>query len=186
MKAYLFSIGETTEDLAKWSMERLGFEVVLIKDKNTKFYEKYQEFLRLAKGEEWVVRYDADMVITKNFKQIAESYIKIYNGDKQWFQFYLFCFLRYERVNGVHLIGKKVIDEGQKYLDNFFKEYSRPETEFFRTPEVNPLTLTVNETVGIHGLKQNQKDIDRVIEQKKERGQFKHWDLELIQKINEM
>ena len=48
MKAYLFSKGETTTELAKWSLERLGFEVVLIYDTNTTFFDKYKIFLEKA------------------------------------------------------------------------------------------------------------------------------------------
>lgn len=60
MKAYVTSIGEPTTDLCVWSLERNGFETVLIQDQTT-LAEKLKRIY--SEADEDFVRIDADVIV---------------------------------------------------------------------------------------------------------------------------
>ncbi len=183
MKAYLFSIGESTTDLAQWSLQRQGFEVVLLHDPATTFAEKYRQFLELSRREQWVVRSDADVVVLRRYSVSIQPFVSRPVKDTWWYQYQLFCFLRLDVVNGCpQLIHRKALDVGLRM--RFAPKETRPETAFFRSPELLGHTLTVCDVVGIHGYCQQEKDVQRVVEQKKQRGQYDEWDLQFIERLN--
>ena len=141
MKAYLFSKGETTTELAKWSLERLGFEVVLIYDTNTTFFDKYKIFLEKAVNskDEIVIRADADVIVHKNFKDLLDDFIEQYkemdNEAIWWACGRAFCFLKMETIDTApQIIARPALLSALANLDRF-KNESRPETELTRIAE---------------------------------------------------
>lgn len=191
MKAYLFSIGESTTGLSLWSLQRLGFDVILFQDPKTTLSQKYEQFLDMAyrTKDEWVIRTDADIVHLKNFKNAVEGALKKLEGleKKRWFAFNCFCFLKMDLIRGTPmLMHREIIEAGQKYKSNFFRKYSRPETEFWRQPEIVDKTFVFSDLVGLHGYKQREEDIARVYQQKMDRSQLHQWDLELISRLEEL
>ena len=61
------------------------------------------------------------------------------------------------------------------------QKLSLPELQNFLTQE----GLRLDIFVGVHGYKQSQDDIDRVIEQKKTRKQYQKWGHDFINKLKE-
>lgn len=198
IKAYLFSIGESTTELSKWSLERLGFEVVLLQDPKTTLAEKYEEFIANHEGDEWVVRMDADVIVNKHFEREVKMITNFYKEQEDmkdiwWWQFRTFCMLKQEVINSTpQLMRREFFDYAFKkgYHKNCFREELRPETALFRDPVVNPHTQTrrmlEGQVAGIHGYRQKPEDFKRVMEMKKARRQLGEWDLELTQRINEL
>lgn len=193
LKAYLFSKGETTTDLAKWSLERLGFEVILLLDPNTKFYDKYVLFLEQAveSKDEVVIRADADVIVHKNFNEMVKLFLNQreelpYHSD-WWWCGKAFCFLRMEMIDtSPQIISREALIESLANIQRF-KDASRPETELTRLASFyTPRRFEVqNQFVAVHGYKQSKEDIARVLQQKKERKQFDKWDHDFINKLKE-
>lgn len=186
MKAFVFSIGETTTDICIWSLKRLGFVVVPIADPKTSFYQKYLEFLSRAKGEETVIRCDADVVVTKDFTTM----VKMYQSQNQfwWFQGKVYCHLKHNLVNtGPNIMNDRVISVGLQHFHEY-KHDSRPETRLSRAKELmDPRRyMALDYFTGIHGFRQREEDIQRVFNQKAERDQLGEWDLELIDKMGKL
>lgn len=183
MKVYLFSINEATEELSKWSFERLGHQVILIKDIDTSFKEKYEQFLKLAK-DEWVLRSDADVIALRNLndfiddgKDWKETIEPIF-----WFQPRYFCFQRYEALGGgIQLMNKEIIKKA-KIVG--IKDESRPETALWRDPLIHPHTKSFSKVCAIHGMGQTEEHLKRTMEAKKARGV--EVDEELISKVKDL
>ena len=98
-----------------------------------------------------------------------------------------FCFLKMETIDTApQIIARPALLSALANLDRF-KNESRPETELTRIPEFfDPRRFeAIDIFVGVHGYKQSQDDIDRVIEQKKTRKQFQKWDHDFINKLKE-
>lgn len=191
IKAYLFSVGEKTTELSKWSLERLGFEVILIQDPKTTLSQKYSQFIKMHVGDEWVVRCDADIIVNRHFKTEVERIIKLPQGDFWWWQFRVFCFLKQEVIgNTPMLMRREVFDyaKAKGYDKVMFANELRPETALFRDHIINPHTITMPEgqVVGMHGWGQSKEDIMRVMEMKNKRRQLHNWDLKLTRRINEI
>lgn len=189
MKAYLFSCGESTTSLAKWSLERLGLEVVLIQDPATSFHHKYMQFLEMARGEEFVVRWDADVIATREFGGLVKGFLDdLDRGEAWWWQGIGFCYLKQNiiPVSG-NIMTKEAIEVGLKRMAEFAKE-SRPETKLTRAPEMyEPRRFYVREKfVGIHGFNQRPVDIHRVMKQKEDRNQLDLWDFDLIERLKQL
>lgn len=194
--AYLFSIGESTTELSKWALEHYGFKVVLLQDPSTTLSQKYEQFLELAQGQDWVIRCDADIVVNKAFEHQVKLITNFWEQkpefhDIWWFQFSTFCVMKQQIIHGPPmLMRKELIDYGQKFKKDFFHGISRPETAFFRDASVNAHTTTRdlinNGVVGMHGYKQRPEDIERVLAQKRDRNQLNEWDLELTMMVNNL
>lgn len=186
IKAFLFSKGETTTDLAKWSLERLGHEVILLADPKTSFYQKYLDFLNQAKNEVVVIRADADVVALKRFNDLLTQF----NAQKDvwWVTGRAFCYHRHDLIDGgLNIMNSQVISLGLQHFHKFKKE-SRPETALSRVKELfNPRRfLATTLFVGLHGYRQYEADIGRVMIQKSERNQLKDWDMDLIEKMKDV
>lgn len=202
IKAYLFSIGESTTELSKWAMERLGFKVVVLYDPKTTLSQKYEQFLKLAHEDntEWVIRLDADVIVNKHFLNEVKM-ITHFGGGKQaeekkdkvlWWQFPTYCMLKQKMNHGSPmLMHKDIIAYGYKeHKKYFFRDESRPETAFWRETQINLHTetrkLAEGVYVGIHGYQQYPQDIARVLLQKHHRRQGHIYDdEELIKRISE-
>ena len=196
MKVYLFSINEATEELSKWSFQRLGHEVIVIKDINTSFKEKYEQFLEMAK-DEWVLRSDADVIALRklnDFVDLAKGSYQVVEGQNYfrrrspkleeplWFQPLYFCFQRYEALGGgIQLMNKEIIEKTKKIG---IKEESRPETALWREPEIQPHTETIPMVCAIHGMGQTEEHLKRTMEAKRARGV--EFDEELIEKVKDL
>lgn len=187
MKAFLFSKGETTTDIAAWSLKRLGFDVRMIADPKTTFYQKYLEFLDQAKNDDMVVRSDADIIVNKNFTNL----IKIFQSQRDlwWIHGSLYCYLRHDLIyNTPSVMNNNAIKVGLAHFHEYKKEL-RPETAFSRAKELmTPIRrfAALDLFVGIHGIKQSDEDIARVMQMKAARDQLKDWDMEMIEKLNSL
>lgn len=187
MKAYLFSVGESTTDLARWSLERLGHEVIMLGDPNTSFHQKYMEFLARALDakDKWCIRADADMIMGRGLNKMI-SYAEQQLAGLWWLNGKSFCFHRMELIEStpsvIHLKGIKAA--AMRVLS--VKQELRPETALTRIPEFyNPRRFAATDYfLGIHGYKQHEGDIARVMNMKAQRDQLKEWDLEMIEKLN--
>jgi len=190
MKAFVFSIGEKTTDICQWSLKRLGFETVLLYDPKTTLSQKYEQFLEMAKDEKWVIRCDADLIVLPKFKELLEEAFKSDpNEEIWWWNFRPFDFLHYSQSHsGPKAMNHKVIEAGQKYKKNFFRQVLRPEREFWNQEVFkNPRRCQVVEGVAsLHGFKQTPEYYKRVNEMKKKRGQWQKYDHELIDKLNNL
>lgn len=186
MRAFLFSKGESTTDLAKWSLERLGFEVRLLYDEKTTFYEKYLQFLNEAKNDLAVVRSDADVIVNKNFTKFIRGFME--QNDLWWVHGMLYCHLRHDLIYSTpSVMNKQAIQVGLSHFHEY-KKALRPETEFSRAKEfMNPRRFAAVDIFnGIHGFKQYDYDIARVMQQKSDRDQLKNWDQEMLKKLEEL
>lgn len=187
MKAFLFSKGETTTDLSDWSLRRQGFDVVKLYDLHTTFYKKYLEFLEMARGEEVVVRMDADVIVTKGINDLVAEFMdakRLYFASGQ-----IFCFLRYDLITGApHLMSEEAVEIGLKRMKEWSGE-SRPETSLTRCPEFyEPVRRYDHFPVftGLHAFEQSEEDVARVMEQKARRGQLGQWDMGLVGMLDKL
>lgn len=186
MKAFLFSKGESTTDLSKWSLERLGFDVRLIYDPKTTLFQKYLQFLNDAKNESEVVRCDADVIVNKNFTKFVQGFME--QKNYWWMHGMLYCYLRRELIYSTpSIMNNNAIKVGLAHFHEYKKE-SRPETAFSRAKEfMEPRRFAaIDFFTGIHGFKQYDEDIARVMQQKAERDQLKNWDMELIERMDNL
>ncbi len=179
MKAYVTSIGESTTDLCIWALERNGFDVVLLKSKDS-LLDKLKRIYEQANDD--FVRVDADVVVNKS---LTVDYVKQLNlSDEYWWtQLQTFdWFKQTVMYGGVQVIKKEAIQYLRKYADSF-KNSDRPETQLSRIDEFHsPRRFTsLNFVAGIHGFAQN--DTERVIAQKRKRDYFDTYDFELANKL---
>lgn len=186
MKAYLFSIGESTADVAKWSLERHGLDVVVLHDPDTSFWEKYAQFVEMAKDEPWVVRWDADVIAKREFGAFLNACIT--QDDYWWLCGMGYCHLKH---NIVPVSGQVMNAEALEVCRMHINEvsgFSRPETQLTRVPELyNPRRFMCKQDfIGIHAYKQRESDNERVIAQKIERDQYQGWDHEFLQKLKKI
>lgn len=173
MKAYVFSIGEPTTELCVWSLERLGFEVVLWQD-NSRLWDKLRRLYFEAEAD--FVRADADCVFNKNVLKLEPTDACVWHKGKVWDwyrQDLSYC--------GIHWIKQEAIHVLRANIDKFEKA-ERPETMMNRLAEFhNPrIANSCNLICGLHGYKQG--DIQRVKDTKLRRNQDYDW--ELYERIN--
>lgn len=190
IKAYLFSKGETTTDLAEWSLKRLGFDVLVYRDERSTLYKKYQLFIQdaLNTSDEVFIRADADVIVHKNFLKLLDFFKDKTIENLWWVNGKAFCFHRFELVDTAPMIiSRKALEAAQNHMHKF-EHSSRPETELTRIPDFffPRRFLATDIFTGIHGLKQSPVDIDRVLAQKRERNQLKDWDWDLLNKLKEL
>lgn len=182
MKAYVTSIGEITTDLCAWSLERNGFEVVLIKD-GSLLVDKLKTIYEHADDD--FIRVDADVVVNQN---MTPQLLKMMADDEPWwFQFMTFGWHAQDLIHGgVQFIKKEAIPHLRREVDRFH-DADRPETALSRIKEFyEPRRFVSVGAVcfGIHGFAAD--DVDRVIAQKKKRGQLENYDFELAEKLMEL
>lgn len=183
MIAYLTYNFEPTIKLAIWALERNGFEVKVV-DFNGSLAEKLKYIYNDANDD--FLRVDADVVVNKN---ITSHYCEALAGlDKRvvWWQFRCFDWFKLDTMyGGVQLIKKEALPSLRANIDNSLNA-ERPETEMFRLKDFfNPRAcLSFNKIAGIHGY--GIRDYQYVKDTKDRRGQNKHFDWEMVERLYEL
>lgn len=179
MRAYVTSIGESTEELCIWALERNGFEVVLVKDDETTLWKKLQWIYNTAKDD--FLRVDADIIVNRNCT--VDSLVE---DDAWWVQYQTFDWYKQDvAYGGVQFIKKECFEALRNNIDTFV-DAERPESQMFRLDEFyNPRRcISKDKIMGLNGFAQT--DIDRVIDTKKRRRQFGSYDFELVERLNKL
>lgn len=138
MKAFLTSVGESTEQVCKEQLEKLGFEVVLLNDKED-WPTKYKRFIDLANED--CLRVDADTILFNDFEIPKLPEISM----AQW----LVADRKRFKINAGQPVyySKKLLDIAKKVpVLNI-----RPETSMWRSPEIIKYTMTIDKVAGLHG-----------------------------------
>lgn len=181
MKAYVTSIGESTRDLCIWSLERNGFEVVLI-ESGSLLVDKLKIIYEQADDD--FVRVDADTVVNKTF---TPDFVRNEIVEPQWWNQYMtFGWHKQNLIyGGAQFYKKEALPALRKAVDNFH-DTDRPETMLSRIPEFyNPRRFeSVQACIGLHGFAAN--DTERVIAQKRKRNHFATFDFELAAKLESL
>lgn len=179
MKAFITSIGEPTTELCEWSLERQGFETVLVKGFDS--FNAKLEFI-YNEAEDDFIRIDADVIANRNVHRL----IKECPQEVWWFQSMSFDWWKQDiGYAGVQYIKKECLAIIREHISDVH-HIDRPESFMYRLPEFhNPRRCISSDLVcGLHGFAQN--DIERVKKLKRKRGQIKDYDFELAEKINEI
>lgn len=174
MIAFVTSIGETTTDLCVWSLERQGFDVVLLEDQNT-LWSKLKFIFQSA--HEDFLRVDADVVVNSNIQDL----IKL--DDLLWYQSFTFGWFMQDVIHGgVQFIRRPAIPIVLRHIDEA-RDKERPESYLCRLEEFhNPRTFgTFEKICGIHGYKQS--DIQRIKDTKMRRGHYGDYDWQLAERL---
>lgn len=178
MRAYVTSIGERTEDLCIWALERNGFDVMLVKDKDSSLWEKLRWIYRDAENE--FLRVDADIIINKNC-----TVDNLDKSDAWWVQYQTFDWYKQDLAyGGVQFIKRDCLPALRAHIDTFMHA-ERPESQMFRLDEFHDPRRCVshNMVMGLNGF--GQTDIDRIKETKNRRKQTDFYDFELVEKLNQ-
>lgn len=176
MKAFVTSIGEKTTELCVWSLQRQGFEVVLIQNDST-FNEKLRQIYNQADDD--FIRVDADVIINRNIHRLIKECPK----DIWWWQSLSFDWLRQDiGYAGAQYIKRTCIPVLRSNIDKA-QRIDRPESQMYRLPEFhNPRRCEgTNIVCGLHGW--GQDDYDRVYKQKAYRNQLDNYDFEMVEKL---
>ena len=137
MRAYLTSIGETSEQVCKNQLNKLGFEVILMNDKED-WPTKYKKFINLADDD--CLRIDADVILFNDFK--IPKLPKICMAQWQVVDFRKLAL----HVGQPIYYSKKLLD----IVKTLPVSIHRPETSMWRRPEIINHTLTIKEVAGLH------------------------------------
>jgi len=178
MKAYITSVGEPTTDLCMFSVERNGFEAVLIQDANTTLAQKLKQIYEQANDD--FIRLDADVILNKH---LTAKSIEYHKTDAWWTQFKVWDWFQQQVANGgVQFIRKTALKALRDNVDTFV-DSERPESQLFRLDEFhNPRRCNTSKwIVGIHGYK---NDLERVKIVKTRRKQLDNYDFELAERLN--
>jgi len=182
MKAYLCTIGETTTEICQEQLNRFGFEVVLLSDKES-WYDKYKRFINLASDS--CIRIDADVIPNENVARISNEVDFLYNFygvEPLMVQFKGYDFYKnnigvsspvYYSAQALQIIGAN--------LDNI--NPNRPEATAWRLPEINEFTYTSEMVVGLHGFFQDGNTFDRAMQNKIDRKQIDLYDFTLAEQL---
>lgn len=176
MKAYVTSIGEPTTDLCVWSLERQGFEVVLLND-GTTLWNKLKKIYEMA--DDTFLRVDADVIANRNIKRVAMP------SSVWWVQYNCFGWFSQEASpGGIQLYGKETLEHLRKRIDEA-EHMDRPETFMSRLVEFHePRRFASSDMIcGVHGYMQN--DYDRIYKVKAHRNQLDNYDFDWVTKVND-
>ena len=179
MKCYITSIGEPTTDLCIFSVERQGFEAVLVQDK-TSFNAKL-EFIYNDADDDFL-RIDADVIMNHN----VHRFIASCPPEIWWLQSMSFDWWQMDTCwGGVQYIKKKCLPALRANISKV-QHLDRPESLMYRLPEFHePRRCEGAEIVcGLHGYGQN--DMQRVIDLKTKRKQIDSYDFKLAQRASEL
>jgi hypothetical protein len=179
MKAFVTSIGEPTTDLCVWSLERNGFEVVLLNN-GSLLVDKLKTIYEQADDD--FVRIDGDVVVNKKF---TPHFIKGEMWpDIWWLQFITYDWLKQNLTyGGAQMITAKALPALRANVDRVHN-LDRPETALSRIEEFyNPRRFESCEAVvGLHGFALGDH-LERVDRQKQKRDYFNTYDFELLTKL---
>lgn len=144
MKAFIFSIGEKTTDLCCELMTEYGFEVILYQD-GTTLWDKLKRFYTeaLESDDEEFFRIDADIIPSKNVKQLQNLYPWTCAWGLDWYKQDLGSI-------SIHRMHRDIIEKCLLNIDEARRKI-RPETYLWRLPEINEFTTNAKGYFGIHG-----------------------------------
>lgn len=181
MKAYVFSIGESTTDLCVELMKEYGFEVILYQDSST-LWDKLKRFYLEAFGtkDKMFVRIDADIIPNQNAK-IIPKYTPNY---PMWDCSVGWDWYKQDRGSiSIHYMNRLAVELCLDHIDECSRQV-RPETYLWRVPNINPFTKqdwTISR--GMHGYAQVDQR-ERIKQLKHLRNQEYDWSLvERIEKL---
>lgn len=178
MRAYVFSIGESTTDLCVELMQKYGFEVVLFQDE-TSLWAKLKRFYEeaLATKDHQFVRIDADIIPNKNAAIIPHSK----NDYPLWECSVGWDWYKQDRGSiSIHYMNRLAAEMCLRHIAEA-EALTRPETHLWRDERINPYTrLDWTLARGIHGYGQADHR-ERIKALKRERNQEYDW--ELVEKI---
>ena len=179
MTVYLCTVGEKTTEVAKAEWERLGFNVVVLDERET-WYAKYTRFIRIAKGD--CLRADADFIPNSKMMLFAHEAIesKALMAQSRFWDFYR---------NDIGIGGGVYYrQEGLEIIRNNLGllDPKRPEATAWRIPDMNPKTHTSNQICGMHGFAQDKETMERAWKHKVERKQIKEYNFKLAFKLAEI
>lgn len=185
MKAYVTSIGEPTTELCKWSLERNGFDVLVIKDSST-LAEKLKYIYQIADDD--FIRVDADVIVNRNCTQ---ENIRRLMRDHQykhavWLQFTTFDWLSQDLAHGgVQLITRQALSDLRSHVHEAINK-ERPESYMYRIDAFQEprVCLSHYAVMGLHGY--GQTDLQRIKDTKSRRGQYDNYDWEIVDKLGEI
>lgn len=178
MKAFVFSIGESTTDLCCELMSEYGFDVTLLKDDST-LWDKMKLFYATAlqTSDNFFVRIDADIIPLPAVKNLRYQ-------KTGWFCASGFDWYKMDTgAISIHTMGRDVIEKCMLHIDEAKNEI-RPESYLWRLDDINSSTLIDNRySYGIHGYGQ-KNERDRIKKLKSARHQTYDWELvDRIEKI---
>lgn len=169
MRAYLTSIGESTEQVCKYQLEKYGFEVILLNEKEP-WIDKYKKFLNMANED--CIRIDADIIPNRHILKLANCKGFIAKA-------HLYDIYRNEVWPLAPIYySKEALEEIRNTC--WAVDISRPETGVYRLFQKRTKVLT--DVVGIHGFFQKKEDINRVLNNKKD---LDNLELDLVRKLYE-
>lgn len=177
MKAYLCSSGEKTTQICKEQLEKFGFEVVMLDEKES-WKDKYLRFINTADDD--CIRIDADIIPNGLVKIFAEQITKEHfylMGQCYGYDFYKNGF----GVIGITYYSKEGLDIIRENLDKI--DWRRPEATAWRLPKINNRTFSNTEVCGMHGFFQTYEDLKMHEEHKLERKQIDEFDFVLAKKL---
>lgn len=177
-KAWITSIGEPTTELCKWSLERNGFDVVVLQD-STSLAQKLKHIYE--NETEDFLRVDADVIVNRHMKPDIEI-----DPDIWWVQFQCFCWYKQDVSNGgIQFIRKEALPILRKHIDEAMR-LERPESHVYRLAEFGDprRCITKEGIMGIHGY--GQTDISRVKSTKARRSQLEDYDFELAERLSSL
>lgn len=170
MRAYITSIGEPTTDLCKWSVERNGYEAVIV-DGDSSLAQKLQWIYNEVEDD--FLRIDADVICNRNLNRKLTPG----KGYIWWIQYMTYDWYNQDAMyGGVQFVKKHALPTLRKNIQDHITA-ERPESQMFRLPAFHePRRCESSQTImGIHGYKQT--DVDRVRQTKQRRGQDYDWEL---------
>lgn len=179
MKAYVFSIGETTTNLCSELMREMGFEVILFND-DTTLWDKLKRFYSeaLKTPDNTFIRIDADIIPNKHVLDMVDYHNY---SPKMWTCAAGWDWYKQDRgAISIHVMDRHIIRKCLKEISGA-RDKIRPETYLWRLDQINPTTQIYDKySSGIHGY--GQKDHRERIKQLKHlRNQDYDWDL--VQRI---
>jgi len=178
MKVYITSIGESTTGLCKWSLERQGFQVIVLNDPSS-LWDKLNRIFSDT-DEEDILRVDADVIVNKNIKELVQQ------NKLLWYQSLTYDWFKQDITHGgIQFIRKETISIIRKHINEAIR-MDRPESYLFRLEEFhNPRVCgTFEKVCGLNGYKQFDKQ--RVKDVKERRGQMDNYDFELAERIEQL
>lgn len=176
MRAYITATHEPTLDLAKWSLERWGFEVVVVQG-DDRLSDKLSHIYHDAKTD--FVRMDADVIANSNVQML----LLLGASDMWWEQYLTFDMYKLDTTHGgIQVIKQEALPFLRRHISEYMHD-ERPETRMYRLDELNPHCATREVILGVHGW--GGQDVKRVKTTKSERLQLDRYDWELVERMQE-
>ena len=176
MRAYITATHEPTLELAKWSLARWGFDVVVVQG-DDRLSDKLSLIYHEAKDD--FVRMDADVIANSNVQMLGLQG----SSDTWWEQYLTFDMYKCDVTHGgIQLIKKEALKYLRANIGDFMHD-ERPETRMYRLDELNPHCATREVILGVHGW--GGQDIKQVKLTKSERLQLDGYDWELVERMQE-